>query len=43
MAAADTLLNKAPDNMSRARLLAASSKEAGAWLNAFPSPLWVSV
>ena len=35
-ATADSLLDNAPDDMSRARLLAASSKEAGAWLNALP-------
>ena len=32
----ETLLANAPDSISRARLLAASSKEAGAWLNALP-------
>ena len=32
----ETLLTHAPDFISRARLLAASSKEAGAWLNALP-------
>ena len=32
----ETLLANSPDSISRARLLAASSKEAGAWLNALP-------
>ena len=35
-ATADTLLKEAPDAVSRSRLLAASSKESGAWLNALP-------
>ena len=35
-AAADTLLENARDATSRARLLAASIKESGAWLNALP-------
>ena len=35
-ATADALLDSAPDAKSRARLLAASSKESGAWLNALP-------
>ena len=35
-ATADTLLECAPDAASRARLLAASSRESGAWLNALP-------
>lgn len=33
---ADSLLASAPDNRSRARLLAGRCKETGAWLNAFP-------
>ena len=33
---ADTLLERAPDATSRARLLAASTGESGAWLNALP-------
>ena len=33
---AESLLESAPDQRSRARLLAASTKEAGAWLSAFP-------
>ena len=36
MATADSLLHNAPDDMSRARLLAASYKEAKAWLHALP-------
>ena len=35
-ATADTLLGNAQDGPSRARLLAASTKESGAWLNAPP-------
>ena len=35
-ATADTLLRQAPDAVSRSRLLAASRKESGAWLNALP-------
>ena len=35
-ATADTLLKEAPDAVSRSRLLAASSKESGAWLNTLP-------
>ena len=35
-ATADTLLKQAPDAVSRSRLLAASTKESGAWLNALP-------
>ena len=34
--AAGSLLEKAPDTQSRARLLAASNKESGAWLNTLP-------
>ena len=34
--AAGSLLEKAPDVQSRARLLAASNKESGAWLNTLP-------
>ena len=33
---AESLLNNAPDDLSRARLLAVSAKESGAWLHAFP-------
>ena len=33
----EALLESAPNPQARARLLAASSKDAGAWLNAFPS------
>ena len=36
MATSDALLEGAPDARSRARLLAAVSKESGAWLNALP-------
>ena len=36
MATSDALLEGAPDVRSRARLLAAVSKESGAWLNALP-------
>ena len=35
-AIADTLLKEAPDAVSRSRLLAATTKESGAWLNALP-------
>ena len=35
-AMADALLENAPDALSRARLMAASAKESGAWLNALP-------
>ena len=35
-ATANALLENAPDALSRARLLAASAKESGAWLNALP-------
>ena len=35
-AVADNLLNSAPDAISRARLLATSTKESGAWLHALP-------
>ena len=35
-ATADSLLKQAPDAVSRSRLLAASTKESGAWLNALP-------
>ena len=35
-ATANTLLKQAPDAVSRSRLLAASTKESGAWLNALP-------
>ncbi len=35
-ATANALLKNAPDALSRARLLAASTKESGAWLNALP-------
>ena len=35
-ATADALLESAPDATSRARLLAASSKESGMWLSALP-------
>ena len=38
LASADSLLNGAPDATSRARLLAVSIKESGAWLNALPIP-----
>ena len=38
LASADSLLNDAPDATSRARLLAVSTKESGAWLNALPIP-----
>ena len=31
-----SLLENAPDAQSRARLMAASTKESGAWLNALP-------
>ena len=33
---ADTLLKNTTDELNRARLLAASCKESGAWLNALP-------
>ena len=33
---AEGLLEDAPDDMARARLLAVSAKESGAWLHAFP-------
>ena len=33
---ADSLLDNAPDNMTRARLLASRCAESGAWLNAIP-------
>ena len=36
-ATAEALLESAPNPQARAQLLAASSKDAGAWLNAFPS------
>ena len=36
MATADALLDSAPNDLSRACLLTASSKEARAWLNALP-------
>ena len=32
----DSLLESAPDDLTRARLLAVSTKESGAWLNALP-------
>ena len=35
-ATADTLLKQDPDAVTRSRLLAASAKESGAWLNALP-------
>ena len=35
-ATANALLENAPDALSRARLLAASAKESGTWLNALP-------
>ena len=35
-ATADALLDSAPDATSRARLLAASTKESGMWLSALP-------
>ena len=35
--AAKSLLENAPDDLARARLLASSSKESGAWLHALPS------
>ena len=35
-AVADSLLNSAPDAISRVRLLATSTKESGAWLHALP-------
>ena len=35
-AMANSLLENAPDAQSRARLMAASTKESGAWLNALP-------
>ena len=35
---ADTLLQTAPDSRARSRLLAASARESGAWLNALPVP-----
>ena len=35
-ATANTLLRQAPDAVSRSRLLAASTNESGAWLNALP-------
>ena len=35
-ATANELLENAPDALSRARLMAASAKESGAWLNALP-------
>ena len=35
-AVADNLLDSAPDAISRARLLATSTKESGAWLHALP-------
>ena len=38
LASAKSLLEGAPDATSRARLLAVSTKEAGAWLNALPIP-----
>ena len=38
LASAESLLEGAPDATSRARLLAVSTKEAGAWLNALPIP-----
>ena len=38
LASADSLLNGTPDATSRARLLAVSTKEFGAWLNALPIP-----
>ena len=38
LASADSLLEGAPDATSRARLLAVSTKESGAWLNALPIP-----
>ena len=37
-AIADSLLNAASDVVSHARLLAAATKESGAWLNALPVP-----
>ena len=33
---AESLLENAPDDMARARLLAVSTKESGAWLHALP-------
>ena len=33
---ADTLLDNAPDSRARARLLASTAKESGAWLNVLP-------
>ena len=33
----DSLLQNAPHDLARARLLAVSAKESGAWLNALPS------
>lgn len=36
MAAADRLLDNAPNARSRARIMAATCKESGAWLNALP-------
>ena len=35
-ALADSLLESAPNDFTRARLLAASTKESGAWLNVMP-------
>ena len=32
----DSLLDNAPDGLARARLLAVSTKEPGAWLHALP-------
>ena len=37
VATVNALMVSAPNAQSQARLLAATSKEAGAWLNAFPS------